>query len=73
MLIALLVPLGLAILLFGLILVRAALHPTVGRISVGDILQEWVHHDRNHIKQALAAVQAYVWPAMGNTQKFSRA
>jgi len=54
-------------------LVRAALHPTVGRISVGDILQEWVHHDRNHIKQALAAVQAYVWPAMGNTQKFSRA
>jgi hypothetical protein len=54
-------------------LVRAALHPTVGRISVNDILQEWVHHDRNHIKQALAAVQAYVWPAMGNTQKFSRA
>jgi len=54
-------------------LVRAALHPTVGRISVGDILQEWIHHDRNHIKQALAAVQAYVWPAMGNTQKFSRA
>ena len=54
-------------------LARAALHPKVGRISVNDILQEWVHHDRNHIKQALACVQAYVWPAMGNAQKFSRA
>jgi DinB superfamily len=54
-------------------LARAALHPKVGRITVSDILQEWVHHDRNHIKQALAGVQAYVWPAMGNTQKFSRA
>jgi len=54
-------------------LARAALHPKVGRITVNDILQEWVHHDRNHIKQALAGVQAYVWPAMGNTQKFSRA
>jgi len=53
-------------------LARAALHPKVGRISISDILQEWVHHDRNHIKQALAGVQAYVWPAMGNTQKFSR-
>ena len=54
-------------------LARSALHPKVGRISVSDILQEWVHHDRNHIKQALAGVQAYVWPAMGNTQRFSRA
>ena len=54
-------------------LARAALHPKVGRISIGDILQEWVHHDRNHIKQALAGVQAYVWRDMGNTQRFSRA
>jgi hypothetical protein len=53
-------------------LARAAIHPKVGRISVSDILQEWVHHDRNHIKQALANVQAFVWPAMGNTQKFSQ-
>jgi len=54
-------------------LARTALHPKVGRLSVNDILQEWVHHDRNHIKQALTNVQAHVWPAMGNTQKFSRA
>ena len=53
-------------------LARAALHPKVGRLSVGDILQEWVHHDSNHLKQALGNVQAYVWPAMGNTQRFSR-
>ena len=52
-------------------LARTGQHPKVGRLSVADILQEWVHHDRNHIKQALANVQAYVWPAMGNTQKFS--
>ena len=50
---------------------RAGRHPTVGPLRVGDLLQEWVHHDRNHVRQALANVQAYVWPAMGNTQKFT--
>jgi len=50
---------------------RAGRHPTVGPLRVRDLLQEWVYHDRNHVKQALANVQAYVWPAMGNSQKFS--
>jgi hypothetical protein len=50
---------------------RAGLHPKVGRLSVRDLLQEWVHHDRNHVRQALANVQAYVWPALGNAQKFA--
>jgi hypothetical protein len=50
---------------------RAGRHPTVGLLRVRDLLQEWVHHDRNHVRQALANVQAYVWPAMGNSQKFS--
>jgi len=50
---------------------RAGRHPTVGVLRVRDLLQEWVHHDRNHVRQALANVQAYVWPAMGNAQKFS--
>ncbi len=54
-------------------LARRGLHPKVGPLTVSDILQEWVHHDRNHIKQALANVQAYAWPAMGNTRKFSGA
>jgi DinB superfamily len=52
-------------------LARAAEHPKVGDLHVNDILQEWIHHDRNHLKQILANVQAYVWPAMGNAQKFS--
>ena len=50
---------------------RGGRHPRVGVLRVGDLLQEWVHHDRNHIKQAMANVQAFVWPAMGNSQKFS--
>ena len=50
---------------------RGGAHPKVGLLRVRDLLQEWVHHDRNHIRQAMASVQAYVWPAMGNSQKFS--
>jgi hypothetical protein len=52
-------------------LARGGAHPKVGFLRVGDLLQEWIHHDRNHIRQALANVQVYVWPAMGNAQKFS--
>jgi DinB superfamily len=47
-------------------------HPEVGRLSVADLLAEWVHHDRNHQRQILANVQAYVWPHMGNARRFSR-
>ncbi len=50
---------------------RGGHHPVVGYLRVGDLLHEWVHHDRNHVKQALANVQAFVWPAMGNAQRFS--
>ena len=46
-------------------------HPTVGHLTVGDLLNEWIHHDRNHVRQILANVQAYVWPHMGNARKFS--
>ena len=51
---------------------RGGRHPKVGFLRVHDLLQEWVHHDRNHIRQALANVQAYVWPSMGAAQKFSQ-
>jgi hypothetical protein len=51
---------------------RAGQHPVVGRLTVRDLLHEWVHHDRNHVRQILANVQAYVWPAMGSAQRFSR-
>ena len=50
---------------------RGGDHVTVGRLTVRDLLHEWVHHDRNHLRQALANVQAYVWPQMGNARRFS--
>jgi hypothetical protein len=53
-------------------LARAGRHPTVGRLSVADLLAEWVHHDGNHLGQILANTQAYVWLPMGNAQRFSR-
>jgi hypothetical protein len=46
-------------------------HPTVGTLTVNDLLHEWVHHDRNHIAQMMANVQACAWPHMQNAQKFS--
>ncbi len=50
---------------------RGGHHVTVGYVTVHELLQEWVHHDRNHLKQLLANVQAYVWEGMGNTRRFS--
>jgi hypothetical protein len=50
---------------------RGGMHPVVARITVGEILHEWVHHDANHLRQALANVQTIMWPAMGATQLFS--
>jgi hypothetical protein len=52
-------------------LARSGRHPRVGELSVGDVVSEWVHHDRNHLKQILSNVQAYVWPQMGAAQGFS--
>src|SRR5262245_33107774 len=52
-------------------LTRGGHHPQVGYLRVGDILQEWIHHDRNHLRQIMANVQAFVWPVMGATQRFS--
>jgi hypothetical protein len=52
-------------------LARGGQHPKVGLLTVADLLHEWVHHDRNHIRQMLANVQAYAWPHMGNAQRFS--
>jgi len=51
---------------------RGGLHPKVGRLTIDELLHEWVHHDGNHLRQALGNVQAYVWPHMGNTRRFSR-
>jgi hypothetical protein len=52
-------------------LARRGQHPKVGLLTVADVLHEWVYHDRNHIRQMLANVQAFAWPHMGNAQRFS--
>lgn len=50
---------------------RSAVHSVVGRLTIADVAGEWVHHDRNHVRQMLANTQARVWPQMGNAQRFS--
>lgn len=50
---------------------RFAVHARVGRVTVRNLLHEWVFHDRNHIRQMLANTQARAWPAMGNARRFS--
>ena len=52
-------------------LARSGLHPDVGPLRVDELLGEWVHHDRNHIRQLLAVTQARVWGQMGNARRFS--
>ncbi len=50
---------------------RVGNHSRVGPLTIGDLLGEWVHHDRAHVRQALAVTQARVWPQMGRSQRFS--
>jgi hypothetical protein len=38
---------------------------------VDEVLGEWVHHDRNHIRQLLEVTQQRVWEQMGNARRFS--
>ena len=52
---------------------RSGRHPQVGRLTIGDLLGEWVHHDREHLRQIMANVQAYVWPQLGGAQRFKSA
>ncbi len=50
---------------------RLGMHPEVGPLRVDELLGEWVHHDRNHVRQMLAVTQARVWGQMGNARRFS--
>ncbi len=52
-------------------LARSGLHPDVGPLRVDELLGEWVHHDRNHVRQLLAVAQARAWGQMGNARRFS--
>jgi hypothetical protein len=53
------------------VLARSGVHPDVGPLRVDELLGEWVHHDRNHVRQLLAVTQARVWGQMGNARRFS--
>jgi hypothetical protein len=46
-------------------------HDFAGTLRIEDLLHEWIHHDHNHYRQMEANIQAYVWPSMGNAQRFS--
>ena len=50
---------------------RGGIHPEVGALRVDELVAEWVHHDRNHIRQMLAVTQSRVWDQMGNARTFS--
>jgi transposase len=50
---------------------RFGMHPEVGPLRVDELLGEWVHHDRSHVRQLLAVTQARVWGQMGNARRFS--
>jgi DinB superfamily len=50
---------------------RIGRHPDVGPLQVGEVMAEWVHHDRRHLRQILAISQARVWGQMGNARRFS--
>jgi hypothetical protein len=50
---------------------RSGTHPDVGPLRVDELLGEWVHHDRNHIRQLLEVTQRRVWGQMGNARRFS--
>ncbi|TMB93796.1 MAG: DinB family protein [Chloroflexi bacterium] len=49
---------------------KGGMHPKVGMLRVSDLVQEWVHHDRNHTRQLLAIQQERAYPHMGNSRKF---
>ena len=51
-------------------LARWGMHPKVGRLTVRDLIHEWVHHDRNHARQLLAIAQERVYPHLGGAQGF---
>jgi hypothetical protein len=50
---------------------RSAVHIEVGRVTISNLLGEWVFHDRNHVRQLLADTQSRAWVGMGNARRFS--
>jgi DinB superfamily len=49
---------------------RGGVHPTIGRLQIGNLLHEWVYHDMNHVRQILVNVQGFLWEHLGHMQRF---
>ncbi|MFN8622386.1 MAG: DinB family protein [Chloroflexota bacterium] len=50
---------------------RRGSHPKVGPLRVDELAQEWIHHDREHLKQLLDVTRAFAWNGMGAAKKFT--
>ena len=50
---------------------RGGEHPVVGWLTAGEVMHEWVHHDRGHLKQALDLTRDLAWAHMGAARRFS--
>lgn len=50
---------------------RACVHGTVGELHVRDMLHHATRHDRDHARQILANEMAWLWPHIGNAQRFA--
>ncbi len=49
---------------------RGGMHSAVGRLTVGELLHEWVYHDQVHVSQIAGNLQRLVWGHMGNAKRF---
>jgi hypothetical protein len=49
---------------------RKGVHEQVGEVSAGDFLYEWAFHDLGHLRQIMEVKRYWLYPYMGNTQKF---
>lgn len=49
---------------------RSGEHPVVGRLTIRDLIHEWVYHDLDHLAQVYAIVKAQLWPHMGHARRF---
>ena len=47
------------------------IHARVGPLSVDDLAHEWVHHDREHLKQLLDVTRTFAWRGMGGARRFT--
>ena len=50
---------------------RVGRHPEIGDMTIADVLHEWPFHDRDHLKQMLSNVRAWLWPDLGSARRFT--